>query len=295
MGHRRFIDRRHKFRLNKIRFNGHQELRDEPKSFSGSDIFAQVKDINVVFGRKDKRSAKRKRSRGERVSSESTQQWKKKSIFFELPYWEHNKLRHNLDVMHIEKNVCENILFTLLNDGRSKDHLKARKDLQAMGFRHDLWPDENGKYPLAIYTMSNKGKKSFLTTLSNITVPDGYSSNISRCIDMNNFRVSGMLKSHDFHILMEQLLPLALRTALPNEVSKVLNGLGSFFRQLCGKALSVADLDRMQRDIVLSLCNMEMLFPPSFFTVMVHLIVHLVDEVKLGGPVYYRWMYPVER
>ena len=31
--------------------------------------------------------------------------WKKRSIFFELPYWEHNILRHNLDVMHIEKNV----------------------------------------------------------------------------------------------------------------------------------------------------------------------------------------------
>jgi len=40
---------------------------------------------------------------------------------------------------------------------------------------------------------------------------------------------------------------------------------------------------------------MEMLFPPSFFTVMVHLIVHLVKDAKLGGPVQYRWMYPIER
>ncbi|KAG8483258.1 hypothetical protein CXB51_022273 [Gossypium anomalum] len=36
--------------------------------------------------------------------------WKKRSIFFKLPYWEHHILRHNLDVMHIEKNVCENII-----------------------------------------------------------------------------------------------------------------------------------------------------------------------------------------
>lgn len=28
---------------------------------------------------------------------------------------------------------------------------------------------------------------------------------------------------------------------------------------------------------------------------MVHLIVHLVREVKLCGPVWYRWMYPFER
>ncbi|WVZ53293.1 hypothetical protein U9M48_004259, partial [Paspalum notatum var. saurae] len=28
---------------------------------------------------------------------------------------------------------------------------------------------------------------------------------------------------------------------------------------------------------------------------MIHLIVHLVEEVKLGGPIHYRWMYPMER
>ena len=31
--------------------------------------------------------------------------WYKKSIFFELEYWSTLKLRHNLDVMHVEKNV----------------------------------------------------------------------------------------------------------------------------------------------------------------------------------------------
>jgi hypothetical protein len=39
---------------------------------------------------------------------------------------------------------------------------------------------------------------------------------------------------------------------------------------------------------------MEMLFPPSFFNVMVHLVVHLAEEAKVGGPVHYRWMYPIE-
>ena len=49
--------------------------------------------------------------------------WKKKSIFFTLPYWEVLVVRHNLDVMHIEKNVYESIINTLLDcKGRSKDH-----------------------------------------------------------------------------------------------------------------------------------------------------------------------------
>ena len=46
------------------------------------------------------------------------------------------------------------------------------------------------------------------------------------------------------------------------------------------------ELDQLQSRVVLTLCHMEMLFPP-FFTVMVHLIVHLVEDAKLGGPVQY--------
>ena len=198
--------------------------------------------------------------------------------------------------MHIEKNVLDNILYTLLNDSsKSKDHVDARRDLEDMGIRSDLWCNENGKISPAIFTLTGKSKREFLTILKNITVPDGYSSNISRCIDLEALKLKGMLKSHDGHILMEQLLPLAIWTTLPTKVSAILIELCSFFRQLCGKVLKVEDLEKMQNQIILTLCHMEMIFPPSFFTVMVHLVVHLVEEVKLGGPVHYRWMYPVER
>jgi len=53
-----------------------------------------------------------------------------------------------------------------------------------------------------------------------------------------------MLKSHDGHIFMEQLLPLAIHTTLPTEVSVLLIELCSFFRQLCGKVLKVEDLEK---------------------------------------------------
>ncbi|XP_039134115.1 uncharacterized protein LOC120271498 isoform X3 [Dioscorea cayenensis subsp. rotundata] len=47
--------------------------------------------------------------------------------------------------------------------------------------------------------------------------------------------------------------------------------------------------------VVRTLCNLERIFPPSFFDVMIHLVVHLASEAKLAGPVQYRWMYPIER
>ena len=57
----------------------------------------------------------------------------KKSIFFELEYWPKLKLRHNIDVMHVEKNVCDNIMGTLLNiEGKTKDTNKAHLDLADM-------------------------------------------------------------------------------------------------------------------------------------------------------------------
>jgi hypothetical protein len=45
----------------------------------------------------------------------------------------------------------------------------------------------------------------------------------------------------------------------------------------------------------MTLCRMEMIFPPGFFTMMVHLVLHLATEAKIGGLVCYRSMYFVER
>ena len=61
-----------------------------------------------------------------RDASNSLYGWHKKSIFFGFPYWRKLKIRHNLDVMHIEKNVSDNILGSLLNiKGKTKDTIKA--------------------------------------------------------------------------------------------------------------------------------------------------------------------------
>ena len=51
----------------------------------------------------------------------------------------------------------------------------------------------------------------------------------------------------------------------------------------------------MSEDIGIILCKLEMIFPPTFFTIMMHLAVHLPREAMLAGPVKYRWMYSAER
>ncbi|KAJ0822430.1 hypothetical protein HanPSC8_Chr16g0731901 [Helianthus annuus] len=63
---------------------------------------------------------------------------------------------------------------------------------------------------------------------------------------------------------------------------------------ICYKDLSEVDLHFLESKVHLTLCKLEKIFPPSFFTIMVHLVIHLTREVRLGGPVAFRWMYPVE-
>jgi hypothetical protein len=126
--------------------------------------------------------------------------------------------------------------------------------------------------------------------LHDVRVPDGYSSNVSRCVKLKECTVGG-LKSHDNHIIMQQLMPIALQGTLSDDVVRPLIKLCGFFRDICSKTLRVEDLDRLENQI----CKLEQIFSPGFFTSMVHVIIHLVRECKLGEPVHYRWMYPVER
>ena len=51
--------------------------------------------------------------------------------------------------------------------------------------------------------------------------------------------------------------------------------------------VDVTTLDKLQTDHVVTLCLLEKYFPPSLFDIIVHLTVHLVNKVRLYGPVYF--------
>ncbi|TYJ97549.1 uncharacterized protein E5676_scaffold85G00720 [Cucumis melo var. makuwa] len=112
--------------------------------------------------------------------------WTKRSIFFELPYWSRLLLRHKLDIMHIEKNVCDNLVGTLLNiEGKAKDTTDARLDLQDLKIRKDLYLVEVGNRlvkPHASYTLTNSESVEFCKFLKSVKFSDGFVSNILRCV-----------------------------------------------------------------------------------------------------------------
>nr|CAD39531.3 OSJNBa0057M08.1 [Oryza sativa Japonica Group] len=196
------------------------------------------------------------------------------------------------------KNVCESLMGLLLNPGTTKDGLNARRDLEDMGVRSELHPitTESGRVylPPACYTRSKEEKIDLLTCLSGIKVLSGYSSRISRLVSLQDLKLVGM-KSHDCHVLITQLLPVAIRNILPPKVRHTIQRLCSFFHAIDQKIIDPEGLDELQAELVKTLCHLEMYFPPTFFDIMEHLPVHLVRQTKYCGPAFMMQMYPCER
>jgi ssDNA-binding Zn-finger/Zn-ribbon topoisomerase 1 len=283
--HRKFLPRFHPYRRLRKAFDGDQENGVAPKPLTGEEVYQRQRAINVDFGKCQKKSAVKNI-------------WKKRSVFFDLPYWSSLDVRHCIDVMHVEKNVCDSVIGTLLNiKGKTKDGANARLDMDLMGIRQELLPQKIGNktyLPPACHTLSKNEKTSFCKCLQSIKVPHGYSSNVKRLVSLKDLKLIG-LKSHDCHVLMQQLLPVAIRGILPDNVRKTITRLCLFFNAICCKAIDSFKLDELEKEAAVILCQLEMYFPPAFFDIMVHLIVHLVREIRLCGPIFLRWMYPVER
>ena len=111
---------------------------------------------------------------------------------------------------------------------------------------------------------------------------------------MDTLRINGM-KSHDFHIFIERLLPVMMRGFVKDDIWETLAELSYFFRVLCAKEVDCAQICQLEASIPVILCKLEKIFPPGFFNSMEHLLVHLPYQVRVGGPIKYTWMYGVER
>lgn len=133
--------------------------------------------------------------------------WTKRGIFWKFPYWKSLVLPHNLDIMHIKRNVFLNILYTVMDTkGKTKDTYIVRRDLEQHCRRRDLHIQfagigEPGK-PKARYTLTKRQRLAICEWVQNLKLPDGYASNLARCVDMKDAQLFG-IKSHDCHIFMQ--------------------------------------------------------------------------------------------
>ena len=163
----------------------------------------------------------------------STNCGKKKSIFFELEYWRYLHVRHNLDVMHIEKSAYESIIGIILNIiGKTKDGLNSWLDLMDMGLRCGLALrfESNRTYLMsACYTLSRMENKVFCQTLIELKVPEGIAQTLEILCQWkiwSSMALSLMIIIH----WCKQLLLVALQSLFQKHVWHAIARLSFFFQ-----------------------------------------------------------------
>jgi len=181
--------------------------------------------------------------------------------------------------------------------GKTKDNIKARLDIALFCNHKNMELVCDGSRvakPRASFMLEKNTQLLVYKWLKSLRFPDGHASNISRLVNMEECRLYGM-KSHDCHMFMQTLIPLAYHDLLPKGIWDALTEISHFFKDICSSKLNVDHIERLETNIVETPCKLEMIFPPTFFDSMEHLSIHLPSEVKVGGLVQYRWMYPFER
>jgi hypothetical protein len=206
--------------------------------------------------------------------------------------------------MHIEKNVVVSLMKTLSNaKGTKADSRAVREDLRETNRMPELWtPTETSrdsttgvmsyKYAKAPWVWTSSEYRNVKEIISKIKTPTTYGSSMAH--KFREDKIVGM-KSHDWHNVLHDFLPVAIRGTLRAEIRATVYKLSHFFKNICAKEFNVADLPRLELEGYELMCHLEMTMPPTFFDIQPHLIIHLVREIDLAGPVRYRWMYFAER
>ncbi|KAL0303004.1 UNVERIFIED_CONTAM: hypothetical protein Sradi_6168500 [Sesamum radiatum] len=119
--------------------------------------------------------------------------WTKKSIFWELEYWSTHLIRHNLDMCTLRI-----ILFVINQSLR-------------------LTKEKPNVMPKAIYTLTREQNRRICEWITRLKFPDGYASNLACCVDMKELKLHGM-KSHDCHVFMQKLIPIAFHEMFPESM-----------------------------------------------------------------------------
>ncbi|XP_013708996.2 uncharacterized protein LOC106412626 [Brassica napus] len=163
--HRMFLPKEHPYRRNVQAFRKGKTITDDPPPWlNGEEILRER--INNIEGLK--KTVECGGNGHEKPASNidgygKYHNWVKKSIFWDLPYWENLLLRHNVDFMHVEKNFFDNIINTVLNvPGKTKDNAKSRMDLPDLCRRQELHIKDDGTMPVPIFRLSKEEKKEFL-------------------------------------------------------------------------------------------------------------------------------------
>ena len=159
---------------------------------------------------------------------------------------------HAIDVIHMQKNVFESLIATLMDTGKLKDGLKAQKDtvqLNVMPQLH-LVPEANGKYtlPTVCFILTPDEKRAICTFLRGIKVPTGFSANVKKLVSMDLSITH--CKAHDYHVMLIVFLPITIRAIKPEFLKMAITRMRYFFSKISQKTIGKKELSDLHEFMV---------------------------------------------
>jgi hypothetical protein len=97
------------------------------------------------------------------------------------------------------------------------------------------------------------------------------------------------VKSHDYHVIMEWLIPNMLQGYMHQDVWKTLAELSYFYRQLCAKEIKKEMMEKLETEIPMLLCKLEKKSPSEWFNLInIYLFIfcmklRYVTQCNIGG------------
>jgi hypothetical protein len=129
--------------------------------------------------------------------------------------------------------------------------------------------------------------------LYGISVPTRFSTNIKNLVSMLELKMGGY-NTHDRHTMLSLFLAIAIR-AINHPYLKMVITRMCHFNAISKRVIDVSELDELHKEIRVTMCHLKMCFPPSFFDMMEHHMLHLADQLFVLGPSYMHYMYLYER
>ena len=114
---------------------------------------------------------------------------------------------------------------------KTKDNLKARRDLAMLCDRPTQVFNDNGKPPHALFCLTSKDNIEVMRWLKKNKFLDGYVVGLKRAVNLKTGKLTG-LKSHDFHILMERIILVMFRGYMSDAMWQAIAELSYLYRQI---------------------------------------------------------------
>jgi hypothetical protein len=95
--------------------------------------------------------------------------------------------------------------------------------------------------------------------------------------------------------MLSLFLAIAIRAVNHPYLKMVITRMCHFFNGVSKKVIDIVELDEVRKEMRVTMCQLEMCFPPFFFDTMEHYMIHLADQIFVLGPTYMQHMYSYER